>query len=57
MHIIALTQIKKGAPGEAYYRQVRERKGSHGAAFAALKRRIVRSIYTRLRADHMLTVG
>lgn len=54
VHIIALTQIKKGAPGEQYYRQVRDRKGSHGAAFAALKRRVVRSIYTRLRADRSL---
>jgi transposase len=50
IHVIALTQIKKGAPGEQYYRAVRERKGSHGAAFAALKRRITRSVYTRLRA-------
>jgi transposase len=54
VHIIALTQIKKRAPGEQYYRQVRDRKGSHGAAFAALKRRVVRSIYTRLRADRSL---
>jgi len=51
IHLIALTQIKKGAPGERYYREVRERKGSHAAAFTALKRRITRSVYTRLRAD------
>jgi transposase len=53
VHVIAMTQIKKGAPGEAYYRQVRARKGSHGAALIALKRRIVRSVYTRLRADRV----
>lgn len=51
VHIIALTQIKRGAPGEAYYRAVRERKGSHGAALMSLKRRVVRSVYSRLRAD------
>lgn len=51
IHIIALTQTKKGARGEAYYRKVRARKGSHGPALLALKRHIARSIYTRLRAD------
>ena len=48
-----MTQIKKGAPGEAYYRRVRAAKGPHGAALIALKRRIARSVYTRLRTDRI----
>jgi hypothetical protein len=32
---------------------VRADKGSHGAALITLKRRIVRSVYTRLRADRV----
>lgn len=57
LHIIALTQIKRGAPGEEYYRSTRERKGSHSAAMLLLKRRITRSVYGRLRADRHLALA
>jgi transposase len=52
LHQIAMTQIKNGAPGQQYYLQCKEARGSHAAAMLRLKRRIARTVYTRLRRDH-----
>jgi transposase len=52
LHQIAMTQIKSGGPGQQYYLHCKEARGSHAAAMLRLKRRIARSVYTRLRRDH-----
>ena len=53
LHQIAMTQIKKGAPSESYYRRRRAERDSHAHAYAinGVKRRIARTVFTRLRAD------
>jgi hypothetical protein len=53
LHQIAMTQIKKGAPSESYYRRRRAGRDSHAHAYAlnGVKRRIARTVFTRLRAD------
>lgn len=51
IHQIAMTQIKKGAPAEAYYRRRRAERDLHGYALDGVKRRVARTVFNRLRAD------
>lgn len=51
IHQIAMIQIKKGAPSEAYYRRRRAERDLHGYALDGVKRRIARTVFNRLRAD------
>jgi transposase len=57
LHQIAMIQIKKGAPAEGYYRRRREVYDSHHYAIHGVKRRIARTVYARLRADHHVPVA
>jgi transposase len=54
LHQIALIQIKAGGPAEDYYRRLVDTRGTHSAAMVRLKRRIVRTVFARLRKDHPL---
>lgn len=51
VHRIALTQVRIGGPGQAYYRKRREAGDSPPAALRSLKRRVTRVVYSRLKAD------
>jgi transposase len=51
IHQIAMTQIKKDAPSEGYYRRRRAERDLHGYALDGVKRRIARTVFNRLRAD------
>ncbi len=51
LHQIAMIQIKKGAPSESYYRRRRAERDLHAYAIDGVKRRIARTVFTRLRAD------
>jgi transposase len=52
MHQIAMTQIKKGGPAELYYRRRRAERNIHSYAIDGVKRRVARTVFTRLRTDH-----
>jgi hypothetical protein len=54
LHQIALIQIKGGGPAEVYYRRLVDTRGTHSAAMVRLKRRIVRTVFARLRKDHSM---
>jgi transposase len=51
LHQIAMIQIKKGGPAELYYRRRRAERNVHGYAIDGVKRRIARTVFSRLRAD------
>lgn len=51
IHQIAMIQIKKGGPAEAYYRRRRAERDLHGYALDGVKRRVARTVFNRLRAD------
>jgi transposase len=51
VHQIAMTQIKKGGPAELYYRRRRAERNQHGYAIDGVKRRIARTVFSRLRTD------
>jgi transposase len=48
---IAMTQIKRNGPAEAYYRKRREAGNSHAEALRRVERRVARSVFQYLRAD------
>lgn len=52
LHQIAMTQIKKSGPAEQYYRRRRAERNLHGYAINGVKRRVARTVFARLRADH-----
>lgn len=52
IHQIAMIQIKKGGPAEAYYRRRRAERDLHRYALDGVKRRVARTVFNRLRADH-----
>jgi len=52
LYRIALTQIRHRSPGQAYYRKRRDADDSPGEAMRHLERRIVRTVFARLRADY-----
>jgi transposase len=50
LHRIAITQLRLSGPGQAYYQRRRAQGDATGEAVRALKRRIARAVYQRLRA-------
>ena len=52
LYRIALVQIRHPSPGQAYYRKRRDANDPPAEALRRLKRRIVRSVFARLRADY-----
>jgi transposase len=52
LHQIAMTQIKKGGPAELYYRRRRAERNIHSYAIDGVKRRVARTVFSRLRTDH-----
>jgi transposase len=50
LHRIAITQLRLSGPGQAYYRRRRTQGDGTGEAVRALKHRIARAVYQRLRA-------
>jgi transposase len=52
LYQIAMTQIKKGGPAELYYRRRRAERNVHSYALDGVKRRVARTVFSRLRADH-----
>ena len=56
IHQISMIQIRSGGPAEEYYRRRRGDRDSHGYALTGVKRRVVRIVYLRLKADqHILS--
>ncbi|WP_232518811.1 IS110 family transposase [Mycobacterium intracellulare] len=51
LYRIAMTQIRHGAPGEAYYRARRESGDTHGEAIRRVERRVVRKVFRLLQID------
>jgi transposase len=54
LHRIAITQLRRPGPGQAYYQRRRAQGDGTGEAVRALKRRIARAVYQRLRAGQSL---
>jgi len=52
IHRIALTQIRRPSPGRTYYDQRRAAGDTKAAALRALKRRLIRVVYTTLNQPH-----
>jgi len=50
LHGIAITQLRLSGPGQSYYQRRRAQGDGTGEAVRALKRRIARAVYQRLRA-------
>jgi transposase len=50
LHRIAITQLRLSGPGQRYYQRRRAHGDGTGEAVRALKRRIARAVYQRLRA-------
>lgn len=50
LHRIAITQLRLPGPGQTYYQRRRAQGDATGEAVRALKRRIARAVYQRLRA-------
>ncbi len=46
-----MTQIKKGGPAELYYRRRRAERNMHSYAIDGVKRRVARTVFSRLRTD------
>ena len=57
LYRIAMTQIKHGAPGEAYYRARRDSGDSHAEALRRVERRVVRRVYRHLQNDRAITAS
>ena len=53
LYRIAMTQIRRNGPAEAYYRKRREGGDSHAQALRRVERRVARSVFGRLRADQI----
>jgi transposase len=53
LYRIAMTQIRHNGPAEAYYRKRRDFGDSHAQALRRIERRVARSVFGRLRADHI----
>jgi transposase len=53
LHRIAITQLRLPGPGQAYYQRRRAQGDGTGEAVRALKRRITRAVYQRLRAAQL----
>ena len=53
LYRIAMTQIRHNGPAEAYYRKRREGGDSHAQALRRVERRVARSVFGHLRADHI----
>ncbi|WAJ47968.1 IS110 family transposase (plasmid) [Mycobacterium sp. Aquia_216] len=51
LYRIALTQIRRDGPAGQYYRKRREGGDSHAGALRRIERRIVRTVFGRLRAE------
>ena len=51
LYQIAMTQIKKGGPAELYYRRRRAERNTHSYAIDGVKRRVARTVFSRLRTD------
>jgi transposase len=49
VHRIAITQLRLPGPGQIYYQRRRAQGDATGEAVRALKRRITRAVYQRLR--------
>jgi transposase len=49
LHRIAITQLRLSGPGQSYYQRRRAQGDGTGEAVRALKRRIARAVYQRLR--------
>lgn len=56
LYRIAMTQIRRGVPGDAYYRARRESGDTHAQALRRVERRIVRRVYRHLQIDQMQVV-
>lgn len=56
LYRIAMTQIRRNGPGAAYYHRRRESGDSHAEALRRVERRIARTVFGRLRADHIAQV-
>jgi transposase len=54
LHRIAITQLRLPGPGRAYYQRRRAQGDATGEAVRALKRRLARVVYQRLRAAQTL---
>jgi transposase len=52
LYRIAMVQIRRNGPAEAYYRKRREGGDSHAAALRRIERRIARSVFRHLHTDH-----
>jgi transposase len=50
LHRVAITQLRLPGPGQSYYQRRRAQGDGAGEAVRALKRRIARTVYQRLRA-------
>jgi transposase len=53
LYRIAMTQIRKNGPAEAYYRKRRDAGDTHAAAIRRIERRIVRRLFGQLRNDEL----
>ncbi|OBH24442.1 IS110 family transposase [Mycobacterium sp. E1319] len=53
LYRIAMTQIRHGGVGEAYYRARRDLGDSHAEAIRRVERRVVRRVYRHLHNDHL----
>lgn len=56
LYRIAMTQIRRGGPGDAYYRARRESGDTHAQALRRVERRIVRRVYRHLQNDQLQVV-
>ncbi len=57
LYRIAMTQIRHGASGEAYYRARREMGDTHAEAIRRVERRVVRRVFRHLQHDQLDTTG
>lgn len=55
LYRIAMTQIRHGAPGEAYYRARRETGDTHAEAIRRVERRVARRVFRLLQNDQAAT--
>jgi transposase len=53
LYRIAMSQIRRNGPAEAYYRKRREAGDSHAGALRRIERRVARSVFGHLRTDHL----
>jgi len=53
LYRIAITQIRHNGPGATYYQRRRDAGDSHAGALRHVERRIARTVFGRLRTDHI----